>query len=178
MEHSMKRIMVAASLALVAAGPAFAQSSRDAAFIDNRARDGLGDVEIGQLASKKAASPEVRSFADRLVADDTKANQELMSIAQSEKISPPSTTDEEHNALRTKLEPLSGASFDRAFIRSQIDDQKKDIQYLESEVSLVKDPQLTVFIRQTLPVKQQQLQMAQQIETQLSSLERTVAPTR
>jgi putative membrane protein len=179
MEDPVTHRIIAVSLALLTAGPAFAQSAKttgDAGVIDRVARDGRAEVELGQLASQKAATPEVKAFAQRLVTDHTKANERLMSIAQSERVSPPTGVDQEHIALRSKLEGLSGSSFDRAFVQAQIDGHKKDIQYLQKEANAVKDAKLKTFIQQTLPVMQQHLQMAHQIETQLSSSGSSVAP--
>ncbi|HLJ64579.1 MAG TPA: DUF4142 domain-containing protein, partial [Stellaceae bacterium] len=167
----MREILVAASLAALAVSfPALAADTKNTMndrFVDKLARDGQSEVEVGQLAQQKASSPAVKSFAQRLVSDHEKANQQLMSIAGKEGIAVPSTDKPENDPMRTKLEGLQGAEFDRAFVEAQIADHKKDIQYLEREEKEVKDPALASFIRQTLPVMESHLKMAEELQGQL-----------
>jgi predicted outer membrane protein len=87
----------AAALALLAAHPALAQSVNssggagdrsDSRFVDHVARDGQAEIDLAHLASKKTQNTEVKALARRLAADHTKANQQLMKIAQKEGMSP------------------------------------------------------------------------------------------
>jgi putative membrane protein len=177
----MKQLLVAASFLVLAAPPVLAQTSPakgDVGFMQNVARDNQTEVELGQLAQQKAVSPEVKSLGQRLAADHGKANQQLASIAQSDGVSLPKNIDREERAQLSKLEKLNGAAFDQAFVQAQIKDHQKDIQYFQKEASTVKDPQLKSYIQQTLPVMQQHLQMAQEVQTQLTSSGSTAPSTR
>src|SRR4051794_36516517 len=90
---------------LLSAGSAFAQTPTDTAqkgehkatakagggasdqhFVMDAAKGGLAEVELGQLASQKASSDQVKQFAQRMVTDHGKANDELKSLAQSKQI--------------------------------------------------------------------------------------------
>jgi hypothetical protein len=51
----------------------------------------------------------------------------------------------------------------------QIEDHKKDVQYLHKQTSTAKDPQLKSFIQKTLPALERPSQMALQIEGELST---------
>ena len=178
----MKQSILAVSLALIAVSPALAQptgnAGGDAAVIDKVARDGHGEVALGQLAEKKASDAEVKSFAQRLVTDHTKANEQLATVARSEGVTPPTTPDQEQSATRTKLEGLRGSAFDRAFVQAQVEDHQKDIAYLQKEEGTVKNAKLRSFIEQTLPVMQQHLQIAEKIGAQLSGSGTTAPPER
>jgi putative membrane protein len=168
----MKSILPVAFLSLLAAIPgASAQTranSNDVKFIEKLAGDGTAEVELGKLAEQKSSNPQVKTFAQRLVTDHSKANQQLLSIAQSEGVSPPKSADKEHSALQTRLAKLNGQSFDRAFVQAQVEDHQKDIRYLQQQERAVQDPNLKSFIQQTLPVMQQHLQMAEQLENQVA----------
>jgi putative membrane protein len=135
----------------------------DRQFIDHMARDGNAEVEIGKLAAQKASNPEVKSFANRLVQDHSQANSQLMQIAQQEGIQPPKGIGKEHRNLRARLEKLNGAAFDHAFVDAQVKDHQQDIQYVQREQDRLQDPQLKSFAQQTMPVLQQHLQIAQQL---------------
>jgi putative membrane protein len=47
---------------------------------------------MAQLALRKASSPQVKEFAQRMVADHTQANQDLMQLGKSENLTLPSSS--------------------------------------------------------------------------------------
>ena len=53
----------------------------DAEFVDKAAIAGKAEVQASQLALRQAQSPDVRAFAQRMVADHGKANARLNEIA-------------------------------------------------------------------------------------------------
>ena len=186
----MKSLFHATALvALLAAAPALAQTtgqtpgaaspkpgtssstqrSEDARFIQHVAQDNQAEVELGQLAQQKAQSPEVKALGQRLAADHAQANQQLTQIAQKEGVQPPKGIGKEKSQERAKLEKLSGQAFDRAFVQTVVQDHQKDIQYFQREATAVQDPQLKSFTQQSLPVLQQHLQMAQQVQSHVAS---------
>lgn len=59
----------------------------DQQFLQQVARAGTAEVKRGAMAAERAASPEVQHFGQRMVTDHTKANQELMALAQAKEIS-------------------------------------------------------------------------------------------
>jgi predicted outer membrane protein len=54
----------------------------DQRFIKEAGAGGLAEVELSKIA-QKSGNPEVKNFADRMVQDHSKANQELVTIASS-----------------------------------------------------------------------------------------------
>src|SRR5262249_1193972 len=114
-------------------------------------------------ASASAASPDVRRFADRMVTDHTKNNQELVTIAAHENIAVPKELDSEHAQLRDKLSSMKGAEFDRAYITAMRNDHQKMADLLKTSQASVSTDEMRTFIKTTLPVVQDHLRMAQQI---------------
>jgi len=186
----MKSLVVSTAVAaLLAAAPAMAQSTNsgnmnpgstakpgtaaatggDARFIAEAARGNEAEIELGQLAQQKAQSPEVKSLAQRLVTDHTRANQQLKQLAQKEGMSVPTGLDKDQKDLRARLEKLNGAAFDRAFVDAQVKDHQKDVKFYQDEGSRLQDPQLKSFAQQTLPVLQEHLQMAERAESQVGA---------
>jgi putative membrane protein len=52
-------------------------------FLKKTAEHGMAEVELAKLARDKAMRDEVKQFADRMVADHTKANDEVTALAAS-----------------------------------------------------------------------------------------------
>ena len=55
-------------------------------FVNHVAQSGIKEIRLAQLAKQRAQSQEVKEFADKLIQDHTKANQELKMIAQRQNI--------------------------------------------------------------------------------------------
>jgi len=55
-------------------------------FISHVANSGMKEIRLATLAKQRAQSQEVKQFADKLIQDHTKANQELKLIAQRQNI--------------------------------------------------------------------------------------------
>jgi putative membrane protein len=64
-------------------------------FAQEAALSGLKEIRLSQMAVQKAQNSEVRQFAEQIVQDHTKINQELTQIAQRKGITLPSTNASE-----------------------------------------------------------------------------------
>ncbi len=139
-------------------------SSGDRSFVMEAARDGLGEVQIAQLAQQKASSDQVKDLAQKLVNDHQKANDELKSIASQENITLPTEPSQKDKARIDRLSKLSGQRFDQAFLKEQVRDHQKDIRAFRQEADNGQDAQLKQFAQKNLDVMQQHLSMVQKDE--------------
>lgn len=76
----LKRIGLSVALGM-ASLHAMAASSDD--FVDAAAESGIAEVVTSNLALEKTQSADIKTFAQQMVADHTKANQKLGDIAKS-----------------------------------------------------------------------------------------------
>jgi len=125
------------------------------------ARGGMAEVELGQLASQKAQSDQVKQFAQRMVQDHGKANDELKSLAQQKNITLPTELDGKHKATHDRLSKLSGAQFDRAYMQDMLQDHRKDVNDFRKESQSGKDPDVKAWAAKTLPTLEEHLRLAQ-----------------
>jgi putative membrane protein len=89
-------------------------------FAQNMFMANLAEVQLGQLGVQHATSPEVKSFAQMMVTEHTKANQELVPIAQQLGVERPTELDAKHKAIVDRLSKLQGAEFDKAFMDTMV----------------------------------------------------------
>src|SRR5438445_519881 len=92
MRTSMIAPVAAATLAAAFGAMAANNSSldrHDEHFMKEAAGDGLAEVQLGQLAKDRGMSDEVKSFANRMVDDHSKANEQLKSLAQAKGVQLP-----------------------------------------------------------------------------------------
>jgi putative membrane protein len=138
-------------------------SNSDRVFIRKAAEGGLAEVELGRLATEKAASPEVKQFGQRMVDDHTKANDQLKQVASDEGVKVPDKLDAKDAATKARLEKLSGHAFDRAYMRDMVADHTKDVSEFRMEAKDAKDPAVKNFATQTLPTLEDHLKDAKSI---------------
>jgi putative membrane protein len=140
-------------------------SAKDKAFVMKAAKGGMEEVEIGQMVADKAKSDDVKQFAQRMVQDHTKANDELKSIAQQKGITLPADSGAEGKAMKAKLEKLSGAELDKAYMRNMVMDHTKDVKEFETASKMSKDSDVKSFAEKTLPTLQDHLKQAKDVAT-------------
>jgi putative membrane protein len=138
-------------------------AAQDHNFLMDAAMGGMEEVELGRMATTQGASDAVKQFGQRMVDDHSKANQELMSIAQSKGITLPTEMDEKHKKDVTKLSSLTGADFDREYGKMMLSDHRKDVSEFEKQSTRGTDADLKAFASKTLPTLKEHLQMAESL---------------
>lgn len=141
-------------------------STADTSFIKDAAKGGQMEVKLGQLGADKSGNAEIKSFGERLVKDHTKANEELLKIAQAKGVDLNASVDHSTHDMN-KFSSKSGSDFDKAYIRHMVSDHQKDISKFEKEASQSTDAELKAFAEKTLPTLREHLRMAQDIARSL-----------
>ena len=136
----------------------------DRKFVENAARDGLAEVQLGQMAQQKAQHAQVKEFAGRMVTDHGKANEELKTLASSKGVQLPADTDKEHKGKADSLSKKSADKFDHEYMEEMVKDHKKDVKEFEKQSKNAKDADVRAFAAKTLPTLQEHLKMAEAAE--------------
>jgi putative membrane protein len=136
----------------------------DSTFVTKAAQGGMAEVKLGNLAKEKAESADVKNYGQTMVTDHTKINDELKQIATSKNITLPSDVDAKDQATYDRLSKLSGAAFDRAYMRDMVADHKADISEFKREADRGSDADLKAFASKNLPTLEHHLEMAESIE--------------
>ncbi|HEV2095154.1 MAG TPA: DUF4142 domain-containing protein [Chthoniobacterales bacterium] len=121
--------------------------AKDKEFVSKAAFGGMMEVEMGQAAEKQGKSEAVKNIGRTMVADHTKANKELMSIAKKKGLD--------------IGKPTSMPSFggDKQYLAQMVSDHQEDVKLFEQEAKNGKDAELKAFAGKTLPVIQHHLAM-------------------
>jgi len=136
-------------------------------WMNKTAYAGNAEVELGQLAQQKSSNERVKNFAQMMVTDHSKANDDLKSIAGQKNVTLPTGMDEDHMKHKEDLSKKSGADFDKAYINMMIDGHKKVIDHLEKAQKDATDPDVKNFATQKLPTIRMHLDSAQAIKKSL-----------
>jgi putative membrane protein len=140
-----------------------ADSNPDAAFYKSAAEGGMAEVQLGTLAQQKSSNPSVTEFGAMMVKDHSAANEKLKALAESKNVKLPSSPSMGQMATKTKLEVLSGNTFDKSYIKGMIDDHEEDIKEFKKEAAAGQDPDAKAYAAATLPTLQAHLKKIQSI---------------
>ena len=201
------------------AGP----SKDDQRFMQDVAEGGKAEVALGNLALQRAASDDVKQFAQRMVDDHSKANQELTELASQKSISLPHSSDVKaatggvkdtvagvrdaardpravakeghtqadqqtasgrpatgdaaamsgdnltgkHRQLYDRLSRLSGAEFDREYMKEMVKGHNKNVSEFEKASQKSQDADLKAWAAKSLPTLREHQQMARDVSSKV-----------
>jgi putative membrane protein len=138
------------------------QNSQDEKFMQTAAKGGMMEVRMGQLGEERGASEDVKNFSKRLVADHTKANQELMMLARQKGVNLP--PDDAQMVASMPFANKRGNEFDRNFAKEAVEDHRKDIAEFEKEAKSGGDADVRNWAKQTLPTLRAHLSAAEALQ--------------
>lgn len=138
-------------------------SMGDKKFVNEAAKGGMEEVELGQLAQEKASSDDVKKFGKRMVDDHTRASSELTQLAQGKGLTLPAQLDAKERKEKERLAKLAGADFDREYMKMMVHDHEKDVSDFQKEADKGKDPALKEWAARTVVTLKDHLQMARDV---------------
>lgn len=144
-----------------------AAAPAQANFLMEAAKSGMMEVELGRLASEKAQNPEVKSYGAMMVADHSKANAELKTLAANKGMALPAGPPPDVAAKAAQLSGLSGAEFDRAYVGEMVAAHEKDVAMFREQSTANPDPGVKEFAAKTLPTLQKHLETIKGIQSRL-----------
>ena len=126
----------------------------DRTFVEKATIGGMTEIKASELAKEKGTNPAVKEYSAHMIADHTKASEELSKIATAKGVTPPGTLDKSHQSSIDKLAKLSGADFDKAYMKQMVSDHKDTVSLFQKEAKSGKDADLQAFAGKTLPTLQ------------------------
>jgi putative membrane protein len=139
-------------------------SRADQKFLMEAAQGGHAEVELGKIAAEKASSDAVKQFAQRMVEDHGKANQQLMSVASQKQVALPNEPGAKHKAETKRLSELNGAAFDAAYMQHMVRDHEKDVAAFQKASQQAADADVKQFAAQALPTLKEHLTEARRVQ--------------
>jgi putative membrane protein len=143
----------------------------DTEFAVEAADGGMLEVQLAQLALTKATSPRVKEYAQAIIDDHSKSNEELKSLAQSKNISLPTTLSEKNQKKYNDLAEKSGTDFDEAYSEFMVKDHKDDVNKFKKAARNAEDGDIKSWAAGKVPILEQHLSMAESLEEDVDDIE-------
>jgi putative membrane protein len=87
-----------------------------------------------------------------MVADHSKANEELKALAAGKNVILPTTMADDEQKHINDMSAMKGADFDKHYVDMMVDDHDKDVKMFEEAAEDAKDPDIRAWASKTLPV--------------------------
>jgi putative membrane protein len=147
-----------------------AVSRSDASLMRDLAQANLAEIEAGKMAQSKTKNDKVKDFAQKMVDDHTKAQQELQQLADQKGVKLPTEPDMKHKASAKLLSALEGDKFDKRYMsQGGLSDHRDTHKLLSRVQDRATDPDLKALAAKMLPTVDQHMTMAQEISGEKSA---------
>lgn len=145
--------------------PAKSVSHQDASFLRDASEANNAEVAAGKLAAAQSTSPDVKTFAQTMVDDHSKAEDELKALAAQKGVK---VSDKPSVMERTETKLLSerkGTSFDQHYADSDgVKAHQDAIKLFQKEADKGEDADVKAWASKMLPALQHHQQMANDLK--------------
>jgi predicted outer membrane protein len=123
-------------------------SAQDKNFMMSAAKGGAMEVQMGQMATQQGQSPEVKKLGAEMASAHTKANNQLMALANARGVK----LDTRH-----KMDKMSGGNFDQQWLAQAEKAHMQMISEFQAEAKNGFDPELKSWAAKMVPTLQAHL---------------------
>ncbi|MEP6609083.1 MAG: DUF4142 domain-containing protein [Burkholderiaceae bacterium] len=120
------------------------------------------EIESGRLALDKSQNANVRSFAQKMVDDHTRAGEDLRQAATSAGMAPPTAMSPPHSVHLERLRGLAGAEFDREYAAQiGVAAHQEAVALFERALREAANPDVRALAEKGVSGKREHLELAQ-----------------
>lgn len=144
-------------------------SKADEKMMMEVAMGGMMQLEVSRAALQKVTSEEARILAQSEVEEQTGLSNKLKEIAAAKNITLPSSPDSKTQSMVSKMQAMSGADFDRYYVReSGVKGHEKLDKTMTKVQSKAADPALKGIAAAALPLVRTHLQVSRDVVSKMS----------
>lgn len=138
-------------------------SRSDKSFLRDAAEENQAAIELGQLAEQRGFSAAAKNFARSLVAERSRAQQELLAVAHRVHLALPLRLSRRDRKAKQDLEKHSGPQLDRMFLARMAADLDRQYGSYEDTAMSTHNPSVKQYIESLLSAVKHQDQMAKEM---------------
>jgi len=170
------KIVIALAAAAIAAGlsAASAQDSDERLtaeqFVVAAGISNMFEIEASRIAEQRAKNADVKAFATQMIADHTKAGEEMKAAAQKAGVEVPTELDEDSNQKLTTLRDEADDDFDATYVDQQVEAHERAVALFTNFAQNGEQADLKAFAQATLPTLQRHLEEIRGLDSATSNM--------
>ena len=171
---ALSSLLLAATAATAQSGATQPVSAADSHYFHNIATEGQSEIQLAQLAEQKAADPQVKQYAQNVLAADTAMEQKVKQLLPNAA----NGSTPEPSAEYRKLAGVAPPRFDEEYMQYEAQRQEADLQMVRNEISTTNDANvLEDALLEEIPI-QEAAAKADRIEALMAGQEKTETASR
>ncbi|MBP7149107.1 MAG: DUF4142 domain-containing protein [Acidobacteria bacterium] len=173
--HAVLLCLAIAASAAAALADDLADSDKQ--FLQQAAKSGMAEIRLGDLATQRTRSEDIRALARDLV-DKHSQNQQLLDLARRLDFRlAEHRPDEKEQTLFDRMRGLAGQDFDRIYLHEVVLAHERDVARFRKAADEARNPAVKAFAAQSLLQLEKHLQVAKDLEARQSPTEGTGSST-
>lgn len=166
-----KKMMCAMALgcaSMAGSSAARAQGSdQDKQFLMTASQSDYTEMTFSKLALQKSTNPQIKTYAQKMINDHTKLEQQMKPFADQMGVTPVTTLDATHQQKYDQLSSLSGTQFDKTYMTDMDVDHHAALDAFKTEESTTTDAALKPTVKKGEKVVAQHTEMADKMVKQM-----------
>jgi len=134
----------------------------DTHFVDHAYTAGQNEIILNRMAMERSRNEDVRKFAQKMLEDHGKNNQELTLVVSELRIAVPDRPLPEQQKDLQKISSNEVKDFDKEFMDQMVAEHEKAVKLFEQGSKELKNEKLKDFATKTLPTLKEHLNMAKE----------------
>lgn len=134
-------------------------NAMDAKALKDMCQVNMAEIAAGKLAQKNG-TPKAKMFGEKMIADHTKAHNELKMLAKEKGVMLPMEPKPADKQTAMKLMKLKGSEFDKAYFMAQTKGHQMAYAMATKAAKDCKDPQVKAYFAKYAPIIGEHLKMA------------------
>ncbi len=130
----------------------------------------MKEIQMGKLAQQKSTNAEVRSYAEMMINDHTKALENLKKTAEAKNISLPTALSEDAQEAYDDLNDEKAEDFDKKYVNMMVDGHEKTIKKMEKASEKANDEEIRMWAADMLPTLRTHHSEAERLEDALDAM--------
>ncbi len=158
--HTMCAMALGCATMLGAATAGAQGADQDKQFIMTASQSDYTEMTFSKLAEGKSTNPQVKAYAEKMIADHTKLESDMKPFADQMGVTPVTTLDPTHQQQYDQMSSLSGTDFDKAYMSAMDTDHHAALGAFKTEESTTTNTSLKATVKKGQKVVAQHTEMA------------------
>lgn len=138
-------------------------------FMTTAASNGMFEVQASQLAMERSNNAQIDEYAQMMVNDHQKANDQLKQLAQQKNVMLPDSLGENMMGHMQDLRDAQANELDMTYLNKMEETHQSAVDLFESAANDIQDPEVQNFASTTLPTLQQHLDRVKQLKETMNN---------
>jgi predicted outer membrane protein len=141
----------------------------DSAFISEVDAGSVAEIRLAQLVDGRSKDSGIKRFAEKMTADHNQMRSEWAALASRNGLRLQTAMTPRHQEQLTRLDRLSGAEFDRAYMSTMVQNHQETVNLFRTRGRATQSEDVRQLVSRSLPSVEEHLRLAQETASRIGA---------